>query len=122
MKKYVFYIILAIFLSSCAAPAMHGPFYVGKPYGGPAPYGEGIHPGIDFDISRGTPIIAVSGWESHLHWRCMKALKMVFSCVVLHGKHFKSNYAHLGKVFVMKNQLLKKGPIDWSLRRIEQLW
>ena len=107
MKKYMFYIILAIFLSSCAT---YGPFYVGKPYGAPAPYGEGIHPRIDFGISGGTPIIAVSdgkvtyigdveGWNNGIQ------------VVVLHGGHFMSLYAHLSKVFVKKDQWLKRGQL-----------
>jgi murein DD-endopeptidase MepM/ murein hydrolase activator NlpD len=59
LNKTVFCMILVICLSSCATPTL-GPFYIDKPYGGPAPYGEGIHPGIDFGINSGTPIIAVS--------------------------------------------------------------
>lgn len=108
MKEYVFYMILAIFLSSCAAPAMHEPFSIGKPYGGRAPYGEGIHPGIDFDISRGTPIIAISNG------------KVVYigelgadgaEVGVVHGKLFISLYAHLSKVFVKKDEFLKRGQL-----------
>jgi len=61
MKKISFCLLLAVFLaSSCAT---HGPFYVGIPYGAAVPYGEGRHPGIDFDISIGTPIIACSDGE-----------------------------------------------------------
>jgi len=51
MKKYAVYMILAIFLSSCATLVTYGPFSVNKTYGDSAPYGEGIHPGIDFAIS-----------------------------------------------------------------------
>jgi len=58
MKKLFFYLILnALLASSCAT---HGPFYVGNPYGAPVSYGERRHPGIDFDIRIGTPIIASS--------------------------------------------------------------
>ncbi len=107
MKKYVFYMILAIFLSSCAT-ATHGPFYIDKPYGGPAPYGEGIHPGIDFGISRGTPIIAISNGKVIL---IRETAIDGDEVVVMHGKHFISLYAHLSKVLVMKGQLLKRGQL-----------
>ncbi len=119
MKRYMFYVILAISLSSCAT---HGPysdcdylwrFYVDKPdkpYGGPAPYGEGIHPGIDFGISRGTPIIAISdGKVSNIG--LVEGGVNGIQVVVLHGKHFKSVYAHLSKVFVKKDQWLKRGQL-----------
>jgi murein DD-endopeptidase MepM/ murein hydrolase activator NlpD len=106
MKEYVFYMILAIFLSSCAAPAMLGPFYVGHTYGVPCPYG--IHPGIDFDISRGTPIIAISDGKVVL---TQELSINGADVVVLHGKHFRATYAHLSKVFVEKGQLLKRGQL-----------
>jgi hypothetical protein len=51
MNKYFFYLILAVLLSSCAG-AQFGPFTVDKPWGGSAPYGEGIHPIKDFFIER----------------------------------------------------------------------
>jgi murein DD-endopeptidase MepM/ murein hydrolase activator NlpD len=98
--------ILAIFLSSCAAPAMLGPFYVGHTYGVPCPYG--IHPGIDFDISRGTPIIAISDGKVVL---TQELSINGADVVVLHGKHFRATYAHLSKVFVEKGQLLKRGQL-----------
>jgi murein DD-endopeptidase MepM/ murein hydrolase activator NlpD len=108
MKKYVFYMILAIFLSSCAAPAVLGPFYVGKPYGGTAPYGERIHPGIDFDIYRGSPIIAISGGKVvYINDEGVDGTVVL----VLHGKHFRATYAHLSKVFVEKGQLLERGQL-----------
>ena len=110
MKKYVFYMILAIFLSSSCATHMHGPFVVSNPFGGPAPYGEGIHPGIDFDISRGTPIIAVSDGEVYYVGELVGP-ENGFFVGVLHGKHFKSLYGHMDKVFVKKDQLLKRGQL-----------
>lgn len=58
---------LAMFLSSCAAPAL-GPFYVGMHYGGLVSYG--IHPGIDIETGSGTPIIAA--YPSHCMWGLWK--------------------------------------------------
>lgn len=114
MKKYGFYLILAIFLSSCATPTgpfavpMHGPFAIDKPYGGSAPYGEGIHPGVDYGISRGKPIIAISNGKVIL----IKEIGLDGGeVVVVHGKHFMSIYAHLSKIFVMEGQLLKRGQL-----------
>jgi len=104
MKKYVFYIILAIFLSSCAT---HGPFSVYKTYGAPAPYGEGIHPGFDFDIITGIPIIAVS-YGKVFYIGSPDGIQNGITVQVSNG-HFRSVYGHLSKVFVVKNQLLKRG-------------
>jgi len=63
MKKISFCLLLAVFLaSSCAT---HGPFYVGIPYGAAVPYGEGRHPGIDFDkLTYGSSIT--------LNWKCIR--------------------------------------------------
>lgn len=110
MKKYVFYMILAILLLSSCATSMHGPFVVGKPYGAPAPYGERIHPGIDFDISRGTPIIAVSDGEVYYIGESAGPENGIF-VGVLHGKNFKSFYGHMDKVFVKQDQFLKRGQL-----------
>lgn len=109
MKKYVFYIILAIFLSSCATPTL-GPFSVGKPYGGSAPYGEGIHPGIDFDISTGTPIIAVSDGNV-VYIREIQGPENGIFVNVWHSGDFRSLYGHLSKVFVMNGQMLERGQL-----------
>ncbi len=108
MKKYVFYMILAIFLSSCAG---HGiPFYVGKHYGASAPYGEGIHPGIDFDISSGTSIIAISnGKVSYVG--SPEGIENGITVQVSHGEHFRSVYAHISKVFINSNQFVKRGQL-----------
>jgi murein DD-endopeptidase MepM/ murein hydrolase activator NlpD len=58
MKKLIFFLILnGLLVFSCTT---HGPFYVKNPYGVPVIYGEGLHPGIDFNINVGTPIIASS--------------------------------------------------------------
>ncbi len=110
MKKYLFYMILVIVLSSCATPT-HGPFYVDKPYGGPAPYGDGIHPGIDFGISTGTPIIAVSDGEVIKNDPASDGIENGIEVVVLHKNHFVTIYAHLSKIFVQKGQLLKRGQL-----------
>ena len=48
-------------------------FHVAKQYGAPVSYGEGAHPGIDFDISPGTPIIAVDVKITRVRHICNQA-------------------------------------------------
>lgn len=94
--------------SSCAT---HGPFYVGKPYGALVIYGEGRHPGIDFDISNGTPIIAISDGEV-VYIGEPDAKERYGGGIfvgISHGEYFSSLYGHLTRVFVEKGQSLKRG-------------
>lgn len=111
MKKLFFCLILNVLLtSSCAT---HGPFYVGNPYGAPVTYGEGRHPGIDFDISKGTPIIAISDGEV-IYIGEPDAKERYGGGIfvgISHGEHFNTLYGHLTKVFVEKGQLLKRGQL-----------
>ena len=102
MKKLFFYLTLSVLMaSSCAT---HGPFYVGIPYGASAPYGEGRHPGIDFDIPNGTPIIATSDGE--VVYIGEPAAKERYGggifVEISHGEYFKSLYGHLTRIFVEK--------------------
>jgi len=109
MKRIVFCIILAICLTSCAAQRV-GPFYVENRYGDPCPYG--FHPGIDFDINSGTPIIAVSGGKVRFWGKITRDGDNDGDEVAIkHGKHFISTYAHLSKVFVRKGQFVKRGQL-----------
>jgi murein DD-endopeptidase MepM/ murein hydrolase activator NlpD len=108
MKKYLFYTILAIVLSSCAAATL-GPFAVDKPWGGSVPYGDGRHPGIDLGIKTGTPIIAVSDGIVILVKPVRESANDGDQVLIRHGSHFISVYAHLSKVFVGKDQFVKRG-------------
>jgi murein DD-endopeptidase MepM/ murein hydrolase activator NlpD len=111
MKRFFRCLILSAFLaSSCAT---HGPFYVGNPYGAPVSYGEGRHPGIDFDIRKGTPIIAASNGEVIYvgePGRDKPHGGGIF-VAVRHGDNFSSLYGHLEEVFVETGQLLKRGQL-----------
>jgi murein DD-endopeptidase MepM/ murein hydrolase activator NlpD len=99
--------IWAVCLSSGATHAL-GPFHVDKHYGDRAPYGDGSHPGIDFSITTGSPIIAVSdGTVSRLHNTVTDGEEVVIN----HGKYFRSIYAHLSQVFVRKDQVVKRGQL-----------
>jgi len=111
MKKLFFCLILIVFLaSSCAT---HGPFYVGIPYGAPVSYGEGRHPGIDFDISIGTPIIACS--EGEVIYIGEPDAKERYGGGIFvgisHGEYFTSLYGHLTRIFVQKGQSVKRGQL-----------
>lgn|GEM_PF-840401 len=109
MKKLFFCLILTVFLASSCVK--HGPFTVGKPYGGPAPYGDGIHPGIDYDINTGTPIIAAAdGRVVHIAV-ADDGIENGMQVVVTHETHFYTIYAHLSKVAVKNGQLLNRGQL-----------
>lgn len=111
MKKTIFCLILNVLLvSSCAT---HSPFHFGHPYGAPVPYGEGRHPGIDFDIRIGTPIIAPS--DGVVIWIGEPDSKERYGggifVKIQHGDHFDTVYGHLSKVFVEEGQSLKRGQL-----------
>jgi len=111
MKKLFFCLILnALLASSCAT---HGPFYVGNPYGAPVSYGERRHPGIDFDIRIGTPIIASSdGVVIYIGEPDSKELYGGGIFVgISHGEYFNTLYGHLTKIIVEKGQSLKRGQL-----------
>jgi murein DD-endopeptidase MepM/ murein hydrolase activator NlpD len=122
MRKVFYCLILYVLLaSSCATNspyvgnprATHGPFYVGNPYDASVPYGEKRHPGIDFDINRGTPVIAASDGEViYIGDPCPGQRHCGGIFVTLqHGDHMRSLYGHLGKVSVKNGQLLKRGQL-----------
>jgi murein DD-endopeptidase MepM/ murein hydrolase activator NlpD len=107
---------LSIFLIwSCDPhkPSADIPFYIYKLYGAPVYYGEGCHPGIDFDISQGAPIIAATEGEvSHVG---DSDSEVSYSGGILvraqNASHFDLIYAHLSEVYVEKGQLLKRGQL-----------
>jgi len=114
MVRSAWSILLALVLASCASPVMHGPFRVDKPYGGPAPYGEGLHPGIDYAVRTGAPVIAVAdGTVDYV--RAVEGPENGLFVRISHGTGFKSLYGHLDKAFVRKGGQLKRGElIGWS--------
>jgi murein DD-endopeptidase MepM/ murein hydrolase activator NlpD len=111
MKKILFFIVIWSFATySCATC---GPFYVGTPYGEPVGYGEGLHPGIDFDISIGTPIIAISDGKV-IYVGELDSQEEYGGGVfvgVSHGKHFNSLYGHMTEVLVKEGESLKRGQL-----------
>lgn len=109
MKMMLFF-FLSVLLISCAT---HGPFYIGNPYGTPVPYGEGRHPGIDFDLRIGTPIIAASdGVITYIEEPdSNKSYGGGIFVGIIHGEHFATIYGHLTKVFVEKGQSIRRGEL-----------
>lgn len=108
--KMMLFLFLSVLLISCAT---HGPFYVGNPYGAPIPYGEGRHPGIDFDLRIGTPIIAASdGVITYIEEPDSdKSYGGGIFVGILHDKHFATIYGHLTKVFIEKGQSIRRGQL-----------
>jgi murein DD-endopeptidase MepM/ murein hydrolase activator NlpD len=111
MKKPMCGLLLSILLA--ASCTTHGPFHVGTPYGAPVPYGEGRHPGIDFDLPIGTPIIAVSdGVVGYVGEPDPGQIHSGgFFVIIRHSDHFKSIYGHLSEVFIENGQTLKRGQL-----------
>jgi murein DD-endopeptidase MepM/ murein hydrolase activator NlpD len=112
------------------------PTPVTRPRGIPVPYGEGRHPGIDYEIPAGTPIIAVSDGEvaaTRIVYVIMKGksygfqsadkrshevvpIKQPSNCegygvIIQHGDHFMSGYAHLSNFFVDVGQKVRRGEL-----------
>jgi len=109
MKKSVFCLIFTVLLSSCAATAPQGTqgiFPIDRSYGDLAPYGS--HPGIDYTVGTGTPVIAASNGRVI----SISELGVDGSEVsILHGRDFVSTYAHLSKFFVQKGQWVRRGQL-----------
>jgi len=121
MKRILYCLILIIPLICACATTTPGPFHFGQPYGAPVQYGEGRHPGIDFNIPIGTPIIAASDGEiikvsspgapERIGPKSKDILGGGIFVAVQNGDHFKSLYGHLSKAFVKKGQSLKRGQL-----------
>lgn len=106
MKKYAFFIAFVVVSSSRAADPMNGFFALGNKWGDVAPYGT--HPGIDYNIPSGTPIIAAT---KGMVFRIRDTVSDGTSLLVKNGKHFLSEYAHLSKVLVSDGQMVKRGQL-----------
>jgi len=124
-------IFFPLFLASCAIPTS-----VTRPHGAPVPYGEGRHPGIDYEIPIGKPIIAVSDgmvvftgigymvkkgtWYEfrveYKHSHEIVPIKQPSDCEgyfvsIQHGDEFLSVYGHLTKFFFDVGQKVKRGEL-----------
>ncbi len=108
--------LLGVFLiCSCDShkPSSASPFNICRNYGAPVVGGEGLHSGIDFKISEGTPIIAATEGEVSLVGNSYPEASYNGGIFVRvqNLKHFDLIYAHLSKVYVEKGQILKRGQL-----------
>lgn len=130
-KGPLLFLIFLPLLQACAG----NPFHVFQ-YGDPVAYGEGRHPGIDYPIPYGTPIIAVSDgvvdatgeWNINIkgQWanfrferkgsRGSVSGKLAsdtdgYGLSIWHGDDFASGYGHLSAFFVDDGQRVNRGDI-----------
>ena len=103
-------LFLAMFLISYVVPSQGQSLSVDKPYGAPAPYGDGRHPGIDYGIPSGTPVVAASEGNVVLVIRT-DGNNNGETVGIMHEKPYMSTYGHLSKVFVTKGQIVKRGEL-----------
>jgi len=97
--------LLLLLQSSCT------PFYISKNYGDPVVYGEGRHPGVDFEIPNGTPIIAAADGVGVWILTPCKGQGWCggYTVWLRHGNYFYTGYSHLSKVYVQPGQSLNRG-------------
>lgn len=106
MRSLLFLLVLTLFLPPLGAGAGDGDFRIDKKWGDPAPYGDGRHPGIDYAIKTGTPILAASPGKVRM---IRDSGTDGFEVAITHGHHFITNYAHLSKILVKENQYVGRG-------------
>jgi len=111
MRKVRYVLILTVLLLSSCATKGSDNFSRGNPYGAPRPYGR--HPGIDFMVSMGTPVIAPADVEVAYTRNNdgPQPWQGGFTVEVSHGEHFNSVYMHLTAVHVERGQSLKRGQL-----------
>ena len=83
--------------------------YVGYGYGAPVVYGEGSHPGVDYYVPYGTPVIACADGDV-LGTGNSRGWKGDYYIVINHTGR-KGFYAHLSKVYVKSGESLKRGQL-----------
>jgi murein DD-endopeptidase MepM/ murein hydrolase activator NlpD len=131
-QRLLFCLIFFVTLStSCTMPTP-----VTRPRGIPTQYGEERHPGIDYEIPRGAPIIAVSDGEvvvTRIVYVTKKdktyefrsedkrshevvPIRQPSDCegygvMIQHGDHFTSFYMHLSTFVVDVGQKVKRGQL-----------
>jgi len=111
--NYIFGIIfcLSALIFSASTYANSVQPNIGVPYGAPVVYGEGRHPGVDYDIPIGTPIIAVSeGVVKHVG-TVNAPWGGGFFVKIIHDEHFETLYGHLSKIFVKTGQSINRGEL-----------
>lgn len=107
----------AMVLATCMLVLVSGPleasddFPRGNPYGEERPYGR--HPGVDFMVSVGTPVIApgdgkvseIRNFDGPRPWQGGWVVQL------WHAEDFHSAYLHLSQLHVKLGQPLKRGEL-----------
>ncbi len=111
-------LVLIAFLSLSCTAIKEGRPPISADYGDPANYGTGRHPGIDYDIRIGTPIIAcadgvvarITDHPGRLESRFGGYFLFIRHSSEVNEKYY-SSYGHLSKVFVSYGQTVKRGQL-----------
>jgi hypothetical protein len=113
MAKSRVYFLVLISLSISCTTVYKGPPPIGTRYGALVPYGERQHPGIDYYIPTGIPIIAASDGEviSVLELDRGNPWEGGLFASVKHENYFYSLYGHLSKVVVKSGEKIKRGQL-----------
>lgn len=109
-------IILFSFLSSSCGTVYKNPPSISKAFGTPVLYKDKKHPGVDYNVSRNTPIIACSNGTV---WRAFKLGSKPWEggyfVMIKHGhylgKPFIAEYFHLSKIFVSEGENISRGEL-----------
>jgi murein DD-endopeptidase MepM/ murein hydrolase activator NlpD len=110
-------LVLIVLLSLSCTAIKEGRPPISNPYGGRAQYGTGEHPGIDYRIRRGTPIIAsADGVVARItdHPGKLESYYGGYFVFIRHDREvypYYSQYAHLSKVFVSYGHTVKRGQL-----------
>lgn len=110
MKRIGFAALLLLLLTACAtAPVtLEDLFTLDKSFGDRSPYGDNRHPGIDYGLIYGTPIVAAApGRVVRINELGADGAEVL----IRSGKHFSAVYAHLSECFVKQGQGVKRGQL-----------
>ena len=111
MKTYLGFVATSTLLLVSVSTSGSDDFPRGNPYGEHRPYGR--HPGIDFMVSVGTPVIApadgkiteIRNFDGPRPWQGG------FVVQLSHSEDFHSAYLHLRALHVEMEQFLKRGQL-----------
>ena len=110
----VFVILFAIIIGNVLQPNAFGqqlaPIIIEYGKGG-MPYGDGLHPGIDYLVAIGTPIVAVSDGIILFTGEPYKDKWYGggFAVILKHSDNLFSFYYHMSKILVSNGQHIKRG-------------
>jgi len=103
-----FYFGFLLILVSCQS-IKEGRPTVGYSYGEPVSYGDGRHPGIDYYVPVGTPVIACADGSVYRKGNT-RGWKGDYYVLINHNGR-PGFYAHLSKVYVGMGESLKRGQL-----------